>query len=58
MSDRPWRSISLPSGLLEEIEVFLKEHPEYLNTSDFIKEAIRKRLRQLRKETKVGIPAS
>ncbi len=58
MNERPWRSISLPAGLVAEIKEFIGRNPGYSNTNDFIKEAIRYYLRHLngKKESTPALP--
>jgi Arc/MetJ-type ribon-helix-helix transcriptional regulator len=48
--DSRFRGVSLKNGLVDEVEKFVKEHHEYKNTADFIHEAVRVRIEELRKE--------
>ena len=51
MSEIAWRTVSLPSALLEGVKSFLEENPDYASVSEFIREAIRERLRDLAQES-------
>jgi len=43
-----FRGISLKKELIEEIENFMKEHPErYKSTAEFVSEAVRLRIEEL-----------
>jgi len=44
-----WRGISLKKELIDEIEEFIKERKEYKSVSDFVQEAIRVRMQEIRK---------
>ncbi len=46
--DSGFRGVSLKNGLVDEVEKFVKEHHEYKNTADFIHEAVRVRIEELR----------
>jgi Arc/MetJ-type ribon-helix-helix transcriptional regulator len=48
--DSGFRGVSLKNGLVDEVEKFVKEHHEYKNTADFIHEAVRVRMEELRRE--------
>jgi hypothetical protein len=45
-----WRGVSLSRHLLEDIEIWLREHPEagYNSLSDFIHESIRFRFQEVK----------
>jgi Arc/MetJ-type ribon-helix-helix transcriptional regulator len=47
--DSGFRGVSLKNGLVDEVEKFVKEHHEYKNTADFIHEAVRVRIEELRR---------
>ena len=53
MPPKGYKSVSLPKGLLEEAEKLISElnekrfHP-YMNETDFVKDAIRRRIEELR----------
>lgn len=51
MSDN-YRTIRIPIELVEEVEKFIKAHPElgYKSNAEFVKEALRRRILELRKE--------
>ncbi len=40
---KPYRSVKLPSGMLEAVESFVREHPEcgYSSLADFVKDSVR-----------------
>ena len=38
---KQYTNISIPQGLIEEMDKFLKEHSEYSSRSELAKEAIR-----------------
>lgn len=44
-----WRGISLKKELVEEVERFIEEHKEYKSVSEFVQEAIRVRMQEIRK---------
>ena len=46
----PYRRVSLKKELVDVIEVFIKEHPEfgYRSIASFVEDAIRRRAEQLR----------
>jgi len=46
--NRSFRSISLRSELVEEVEKFIGENPVYRSIADFISEAVRLRLQALK----------
>jgi|GEM_PF-1218915 len=48
MEQKSFRSISLRSELVEEVEKFIGENPVYRSIADFISEAVRLRLQALR----------
>ena len=39
--------ISLPEALVEKLDEFIRNHPEYQNRSDFVKETIRMRMEEI-----------
>ena len=53
MPPKGYKSVSIPKGLLEEAEELICElkkqgfHP-YMNVTDFVKDAIRRRIEELR----------
>jgi len=49
-----FRGVSLKTELIEEIERFLKEHVEYRGVPEFLSEAVRLRMEQLRKNQREG----
>ena len=48
MEQKSFRSISLRSELVEEVEKFIGENPVYRSIADFISEAVRLRLQALK----------
>jgi len=49
MVEKPsFRTVSLRSELVEEVEKFIEKHPVYRSIADFISEAVRLRLQALR----------
>ena len=49
-----FRGISLKTELIEEIEKLLETHGEYRGVPEFVSEACRLRMEQLRRNSKVG----
>jgi hypothetical protein len=47
--EKGFRGVSLKSELLTEVERFITEHPEYRGAAEFVSEAIRLRIEELRK---------
>jgi hypothetical protein len=47
--EKGFRGVSLKSELLSEVERFITEHPEYRGAAEFVSEAIRLRMEELRK---------
>jgi hypothetical protein len=47
--EKGFRGVSLKSELLSEVERFIVEHPEYRGAAEFVSEAIRLRMEELRK---------
>jgi len=47
----PYRKLSLPESMWKEIERIIKQRPElgYTSVAEFVKDAIRKRIEELRK---------
>ena len=45
--------ISLPEALVGKLDKFIKNHPEYQNRSDFIKEAVRVRMEEIEKRSEI-----
>lgn len=41
-----YRSVSLPDGIYEDIEQFLKKSKRYTSVADFVKDSIRKNLKE------------
>ena len=52
MPRKGYRGISLPETMIEEIEKLLKQRPDlgYQSVAEFIKDAIRRRIEELKKE--------
>jgi Arc/MetJ-type ribon-helix-helix transcriptional regulator len=48
MEERKYRSVSLRAEFVEQIEDYIKEHPEYSTVTDFVNEAARIRLQSLK----------
>ena len=40
-----YHQLSLPDPVYEQMEEYLKKHPEYTSAADFVKELIRRELR-------------
>ncbi|RJX15335.1 CopG family transcriptional regulator [Candidatus Bathyarchaeota archaeon] len=57
MSEK-WRKISIRNELIEEIERIIKnfKHLGYRNVPDFIADAVRRRIEELRKEEQKANP--
>lgn len=50
MADKEWKTVTLPDSLLEEVQKILdKEVLGYKTKSEFIKEAVRQRIIDLKK---------
>jgi len=51
MSQKTFRGVSLKKELVDDIERFLKEHPEcgYKSVADLVQEAVRMRVQELKK---------
>lgn len=49
-----FRGVSLKTELIEEIERVLEKHVEYRGVPEFISEAVRLRMEQLRKNQRGG----
>ena len=49
MEDRKYRSVSLRAEFIDQIEEYIKENPEYSTVTDFVNEAARLRLQELKK---------
>lgn len=45
---QPFRGVSLKRELVEQIERFVEEHPQYKSKADFVHEAVRLRMEQIR----------
>ena len=41
-----YTTLKLPKGLVELMDEFLQEHPEYTSRTDLVKEAVRSHLRE------------
>jgi len=44
-----YKTIKLPKAVIEKLDEYLKEHPEYVSRLDIIKEAIRMHIRENQK---------
>lgn len=62
MPPKGYRSVSIPSALLDEADDLLKElqanghKPLYSNITDFVKDSVRQRILELRKLYLLGEP--
>lgn len=45
---QPFRGVSLKRELVEQIERFVEAHPQYKSKADFVHEAVRLRMEQIR----------
>jgi len=48
MGSNKYRNISLNRELIDFIEVYIRKNPEYRSIADFVREALRLRLEQLK----------
>ncbi len=53
---KDFRGVSLKRELVEQVERFVVEHPEYKNIADFVHEAVRVRMEEIRKSYPVALP--
>jgi hypothetical protein len=49
MEEKKYRNISLRREFVDQIEEFIKTHPEYSTVTDFINEAARSKFHELKK---------
>lgn len=47
--EQPFRGVSLKRDLVEQVEAFIQEYREYKSVADFVHEAVRIRMQELRK---------
>jgi hypothetical protein len=47
--EQDFRGVSLKRELVEQVEKFVKENPQYKSIADFVHEAVRVRMEELRK---------
>lgn len=47
-----WSTVQIPDALKKEVEKLVKDSKRYTNPTDFIKDAVRRRLEELEKEVK------
>ncbi len=47
--EQDFRGVSLKRGLVEEVARFVDTHPEYKSIADFVHEAVRVRMEEIRK---------
>ncbi|MGD0072305.1 MAG: hypothetical protein ABSB71_12185 [Candidatus Bathyarchaeia archaeon] len=58
MPSEGFRGVSLKSELVEELEKFIQEHPSYRSIAEFVSEAIRLRMENLRENcNKISVGA-
>ena len=50
MPEKGWRSVSLPSDLIKEIEVVVEKVAAYTSVSEFVRAAVVRRFEELEKE--------
>jgi Arc/MetJ-type ribon-helix-helix transcriptional regulator len=50
LEERKYRSISLNSDLVNEVEEYIKKDTNYRAIADFVAESVRLRLQQLKRE--------
>ncbi len=55
MEERKYRSVSLRAELVEQIEQFIKENLEYSTIADFVNEAARLRLHELKNKKAIAV---
>jgi metal-responsive CopG/Arc/MetJ family transcriptional regulator len=48
--EQDFRGVSLKGDLVGEVETFIREHPAYRSISEFVSEAIRLRMEQVRQQ--------
>lgn len=53
---QPFRGISLKRELVEEIERFILEYPQYKSIADFVHESARIRMEEIRQIQRVALP--
>ena len=47
--EQDFRGVSLKRELVEQVEKFVKEHPQYKSKADFVHEAVRVRIAEIKK---------
>lgn len=52
--EQDFRGVSLKGNLVGEVENFIEEFPAYKSVAEFVSEAIRLRMEEIRKNSKKG----